>query len=94
MTKINKKELLDDLKILYGLPPHDSMSNYCQGDGYYANSLVKKYGQSIEELKNSGRILIPHDEYAWKAHQKWMSRHEKPTKGMIKTLSLMRSKEN
>ncbi len=40
----------DDLKTLFGLPPHNHPSNICYNDGYYANDLVKKYGMSIKEL--------------------------------------------
>lgn len=54
----NKKEAIDDLKKLNGLPPYDGFSIVC-GDGYYAASLVIKYKMSIEELsKQSGYSKI------------------------------------
>lgn len=47
------KQALDDLKILRGLPPYDNWSNICAHDGYFARSLVSKYGMSIAELEKA-----------------------------------------
>ena len=65
MTK--KERLVDDMKMLCGIPPHDSGSNICQGDGYFGKDLRKKiknskwsedeiYKQAVEE----GRKVGPH----------------------------------
>lgn len=51
LSKKERKEARNDLKILYGDPPHDTWSNHCYGDGYYANSLKRKWGMSLEELE-------------------------------------------
>ena len=45
-----RDKIVDDLKMLRGLPPYDTGSNICRGDGYFARSLEKKYGKTIEEL--------------------------------------------
>jgi len=50
MDKKKKAKAIDDLKILYGLPPHDVGGNICLNDGYYAISLEKQYVMSISEL--------------------------------------------
>lgn len=52
MAKITAKrraEIIDDLKKLNGLPPHHGFS-VVRGDGYFANSLVAKYGMSLTEM--------------------------------------------
>ena len=41
----------DDLAMLKGDPPYNIPSNICYGDGYYAASLERRYGMSIEELE-------------------------------------------
>ena len=46
----------DDLKMLFGLPPHNHPSNICYNDGYFANSLVEKYQMSIKELSEKTGI--------------------------------------
>ncbi|MCK5615307.1 hypothetical protein KAR91_76290 [Candidatus Pacearchaeota archaeon] len=37
-----KEKLIDDMKILCGIPPHDVESNFCQGDGYFSRDLKKR----------------------------------------------------
>lgn len=52
-SKFDRKktaEAKDDLAILYGHAPHDSWSNHCYSDGYYANSLERKWGMSTSDL--------------------------------------------
>lgn len=52
-SKLDRKktaEAKDDLAILYGHAPHDSWSNHCYSDGYYANSLERKWGMSTSDL--------------------------------------------
>jgi len=44
-------KLLDELKVLFGDPPYNTGSNICLNDAYYGTSLERKYGKSIEELK-------------------------------------------
>ena len=43
--------LKDDLAKLDGLPPHDTPSNTCWNDSYYAKSLEKKYNKTLAELR-------------------------------------------
>lgn len=51
LTKEQKAEALDELKMLRGQPPYNNWSNICAHDGYFAASLVRKYGMSIEDLE-------------------------------------------
>ena len=49
---MDRRELIiDDLKMLQGLPPHDGGGNHCRGDGYFARSLEKEYGKTVGELE-------------------------------------------
>lgn len=48
-------KLIDDLKVLHGLPPHNSGGNICMNDGYYAASLRQKYG---DDLINAATQLV------------------------------------
>ena len=50
LTKHQKTAALDELRMLNGDPPHNVGSNICMGDGYFAQSLVGKYGMSLDEL--------------------------------------------
>lgn len=50
MLMRRKKEAIKDLSMLYGLPPYDGGSNICLNDGYFANSLVRKYGMDLTRL--------------------------------------------
>ena len=50
-TEAQLADILNDLKILRGMPPHDSWSNVCYGDGYFARSLETKYGADISSLE-------------------------------------------
>lgn len=45
-----QKTILNELKMLYGLPPHDGSGNPCAHDGLYAKSLERKWDMSISEL--------------------------------------------
>jgi len=60
---INKKEAINDLKTLNGYPPHNDGSNYCAGDGYFANSLVAKYKMSLKELERKVSFSKYHKAY-------------------------------
>lgn len=51
MRGIDLDELEDDLARLDGLFPYDKPENPCRNDGYYAVSLEKKYGRTLEELR-------------------------------------------
>lgn len=42
MTKLE-----DDVRKLLGLKPHDSPSNICWNDNYFAKSLEEKYGEKV-----------------------------------------------
>lgn len=53
LTDQQKKEARDEIRMLEGLPPHNTPSNICFGDGYFAKSLIHKYGMSIRELKTA-----------------------------------------
>lgn len=47
----NFSEILDDLNKLYGRKPYDGSSNICKDDAHFGNSIEKKYGKNIAELK-------------------------------------------
>ncbi len=51
MDSRTRAQARDDLKMLFGLPPYSGFDNICAGDGHFSNSLVRKYGMSIEELQ-------------------------------------------
>lgn len=42
----NNNELIEGIKKLQGLPPHNHPGNIVWGDGYFANSLIRKFGQA------------------------------------------------
>lgn len=48
-----RAEIVDKLKMLDGLPPHDGGGNFCRGDGYFANSIIRDYGMSLSELRKA-----------------------------------------
>lgn len=48
-----KEQARDDLRKLHGHAPYNTPSNICYGDGYFAASLVTKYGMSITELEKA-----------------------------------------
>ena len=62
--RINKRQAIKDLKILNGMPPYDDAGSFCRGDGYFAKSLVKKYGVPIDQLEK----LVGFDEVRDKWH--------------------------
>lgn len=51
MKDAEKKTARDEIRMLEGLPPHNHPGNLCWSDGYFAQSLVRKYGMSLTELK-------------------------------------------
>ena len=57
------KTARDELAMLNGTPPHDHESNICYGDGYFANSLIRKYGMSIEELEKASGYRKRYEKY-------------------------------
>jgi hypothetical protein len=55
LSPSEKEEAIDSLKRLDGLPPYDGGSNFCQGDGYFAQSIQQKFNLSLDVLaKASG----------------------------------------
>lgn len=40
-------KLIDQLKIYYGIYPHNGGTNYCKGDGYFYDSIVNKFGSAM-----------------------------------------------
>lgn len=57
---INKIVLKDEIEKFLGRGKHRTHSNICYGDAYYALSLERKYGKSIEELRKM--VGMEHDE--------------------------------
>lgn len=49
--KIDRTELVEDLKQLLGLPPFNEPSNINWGDAYFGKSLERKYGRNIPQLR-------------------------------------------
>jgi len=52
-------ELEKEMAMLDGKPPYDGPENPCRGDAYYATSLQRKYGATIEELRRRVKIEGP-----------------------------------
>ena len=50
LTPSQKRQAQKDLAMLNGLPPYGGASNICCGDGYFAQSLVERYGMPLEQL--------------------------------------------
>ena len=48
-------KLEEILKKLYGLPPYNTWTNICYGDGYFAKSIEDKF--SKEEIKKAKKKL-------------------------------------
>nr|DAD77459.1 MAG TPA: hypothetical protein [Podoviridae sp. ctaNW81] len=45
-------ELEEMLKKLYGLPPYNTWTNICYGDGHFAKSIQEKFSQDeIDKAK-------------------------------------------
>ena len=51
MNDKEKEKARDKIRMLEGRPPHNSPSNPCYGDGYFATSIERDYGMSISDLK-------------------------------------------
>jgi hypothetical protein len=47
---LKTEKLIDDLKMFYGLPPHNDCMNLVYGDPYFKVWIERKYGKSVEEL--------------------------------------------
>lgn len=46
-----KKQAVEDIKMLRGLPPYNNWGNISYGDDYFAQSIKSKYGcDDIEEI--------------------------------------------
>jgi hypothetical protein len=43
LTEKQRREARDELAMLDGAPPHNTWSNICYGDAYFAASLTRKY---------------------------------------------------
>ena len=43
MKSTNVEQCVDQLKKLEGLPPYDTWSNHCAGDGYFAASIERDF---------------------------------------------------
>lgn len=41
------KQLIEELKTLNGLPPHNTPSNICWNDGYFAKSIERRYDKDM-----------------------------------------------
>lgn len=48
-------ELEEMLKKLYGLPPYNTWTNLCYGDGYFAKSIQEKFSQ--DEINKAKKKL-------------------------------------
>jgi hypothetical protein len=49
---MDKEKAIDDLKKFHGIPPYDGC-NPCQGDGYFAMDIEKRFKMSIAELEKA-----------------------------------------
>ena len=52
LTPDQVEQAYDDLKKLHGRPPYDTGSNISYNDGYFAQSLIRKYGMRLSELED------------------------------------------
>lgn len=51
------EEIAEMLKKLYGLPPYNTLTNICYGDGYFAKSIEEKFSkEEIEKAKKKLRM--------------------------------------
>ena len=57
MDRESLNRLRDELKRLLGLHPYDGPQNIQMGDTYFALTLTKKYGRTIEELRKLAGTL-------------------------------------
>ncbi len=48
--------MIDDIKIFFGIPPHDGPTNVARGDGYFMKSIEKKYGDTVENLRKKAGL--------------------------------------
>lgn len=51
--------LREKLAMLDGDPPYDTGSNICYGDGYFAKSIEREFGASLEELRKQANKPAP-----------------------------------
>lgn len=49
-----KKEAMDKIDKLEGVPPYNTWSNICYGDGYFAASIIRQYGDKAGDQSISG----------------------------------------
>lgn len=65
--KISRRErLIDEMQMLYGIPPYDDGGNIVKGDGYFAKGLRKRinnfkynWDEILEQAKDKGRKETP-----------------------------------
>jgi hypothetical protein len=51
----NYEKLKDNLKKLYGLPPYNTPTNICYGDGYFAASIERDFAK--EDISKAEKEL-------------------------------------
>jgi len=82
------KKLMDELKMLKGLPPYDDWSNICYGDGYFWKSIQNKYTEKqiaeaekelgIKKPKQKGENMIIEEKVdSWISQKNKLNRAKK-----------------
>jgi len=56
ISRLYDKELEQKVKILLGLPPYDTWTNYCYADHYFAHALKTQYGEkAVQDMTKKVR---------------------------------------
>lgn len=61
-------KLIRDIQVLEGMPPYDTGSNYCRGDGYFAKDLrrrIKKAGKDFDTLRKEAVVIAKRQKPSW-----------------------------
>lgn len=61
-------KLIRDIQVLEGMPPYDTGSNHCRGDGYFAKDLrrrIKKAGKNFDTLREEAKAIARKQKPGW-----------------------------
>jgi hypothetical protein len=56
---MDREQAADDLRRLFGLPPHNTWTNHCCADYVFAQYIEKEYCMSVDELAKLLNIKRP-----------------------------------
>lgn len=66
-TRTDIKACAEQLRILYGLPPHDAPSNICRSDGYFDMSIQRDFAP---ETYLAAKELVQKEQRQWEQYRK------------------------